>query len=119
MESNRVTEHTKTTAHAAAATQVARMRAAIDKAVAFAPGFLRGEVKADDMANTMVGAVRTYADQEKATGSDGVPHGAEAQELQQVLVELMTCGSGYLAGRCDAACVTRTMTEMVHEYGTH
>lgn len=119
MEIHRTTEHSKSTVPPAPATQTARMRAAIDKAVIFAPGFLRGDVDADHMAHTMVGAVRAYAEQEKAAGGDGVPHGAEAQELQQVLVELMTCGSGYLAGRCDSACVARTMTQMVHEFGGH
>lgn len=119
MEINRTTEHAKNAAHPAPVTQTARMRAAIDKTVTFAPGFLRGDVDADHMAHTMVGAVRAYAEQEKTAGGDGVPHGPEAQELQQVLVELMTCGSGYLAGRCDSACVARTMTQMLHEFGAH
>lgn len=101
---------------AAPATQVGRMRAAIDKAVTVGPGFLRGDVDANHMANTMVGAVRGYVEQERAAGSDGVPHDAQARQLQNVLAELMTCGSGFLAGRCDAACVARTMTQMVHEF---
>lgn len=99
------------------ATQVARMRSAIHKAVAVGPDFLRGTVDADHMANTMVAAVRGYAEQERAAGGDGMPRGNEAQALQNVLAELMTCGSGYLAHRCDAACVARTMTAMVHEFG--
>lgn len=103
----------------APATQVARMRAAIEKAVAVGPGFLRGEVNADHMAHTMVGAVRTYVEQEHAAGGDGRPKDRAAGELQNVLAELMACGSGYLAGRCDAACVGRTMTQMVDEFGTH
>ena len=101
---------------AALATQAGRMRAAIDKAVAVGPGFLRGDVDADHMANTMVGAVRGYVEQERAAGSDGVPHDVQARQLQNVLAELMACGSGFLAGRCDAACVARTMTQMVHEF---
>lgn len=101
-----------------AATQAARMRAAIDKAVAVAPGFLHGEVDADHMAHTMVGAVRSYVEQERAGGGDGNGRSPEARQLQSVLAELMACGSGYLAGRCDAACVARTMTQMVHEFGT-
>ncbi|MGH8110906.1 MAG: hypothetical protein ACREPL_03040 [Rhodanobacteraceae bacterium] len=101
------------------ATQVARMRAAIDRAVAVGPGFLRGEVDANRMANTMVGAVRGYVDQERAAGSDGKPHDNQARELQGILAELMTCGSGFLARRCDAACVARTMTQMVREFGVH
>ncbi|MGH8397975.1 MAG: hypothetical protein ACRETA_06990 [Gammaproteobacteria bacterium] len=102
-----------------ATTQIGRMRAAIDQAVAVGPGFLRGDVNADHMANTMVHAVRNYTEQERTAGSDGVAHGAEAEALQDVLAELMTCGSGYLAGRCDAACVARTMTQMVHEFAVH
>lgn len=103
----------------APATQVTRMRSAIHQAVAVGPDFLRGTVDADHMANTMVAAVRGYAEQERASGGDGTPHGREAQELQNVLAELMACGSGYLAHRCDAACVARTMTAMVHEFGSH
>ncbi len=99
-------------------TQAARMRAAIAQAVAVGPDFLRGEVNADHMANTMVAAVRGYADGERAAGSDGQPHDAQARELHNVLAELMACGSGYLAGRCDAACVGRTMTQMVEEFAT-
>lgn len=101
------------------ATQAARMRAAIDQAVAVGPGFLRGDIDADRMANAMVQAVRSYTEQEKAAGGGAAPQGADAQALQAVLAELMACGSGYLAGRCDAACVARTMTEMVHEFGPH
>src|SRR3546814_6062573 len=65
---------------------------------------------------TMVGAVRTDVEQERTAGSDGTPQGADAQALQGTLAELMGCGSGYLAGRCDAACVARTMTQMVREF---
>lgn len=93
------------------------MRAAVGQAVAVGPDFLRGTVNADHMANTMVAAVRGYAEQERAAGGDGRPQSGEAQELQQVLAELMACGSGYLAHRCDAACVARTMTQMVREFG--
>lgn len=92
------------------------MRAAIDRAVATGPQFLRGAVDADHMANTMVSAVGRYIDQERAMGSDGSPQSAEARALQRTLAELMACGSGYLAGRCDAACVARTMTQMVREF---
>lgn len=99
--------------------QTTRMRSAIAKAVAVGPGFLRGEVDANHMANTMVAAVRGYVDEEKAAGGDGYAHSAPAQELQNVLAELMACGSGFLANRCDAACVARTMTQMVSEFGPH
>jgi hypothetical protein len=96
--------------------QVGRMRAALEQAVAVAPAFLRGDIDADRMTRTMVHAVRDYVEQERAAGGDGTPQNAEAQTLQAALVELMGCGSGYLAGRCDAACVGRTMTEMVREF---
>lgn len=100
------------------ATQAGRMRAAVDKAVAFAPTFLGGDhLKADDMAHTMVAAVRAYVEQERALGSNGEPHDRDAQALYPAMAELMACGSGYLAGRCDGNCVARTMTQMVHEFG--
>jgi hypothetical protein len=120
MESNRRTEQHHNTAQtaSASATQTGRMRAAIAQAVAVAPAFLRGDIDADRMANTMVRAVHSYSEQEQAAGSDGTPRTAEAQQLQQVLIELMGCGSGYLANRCDAACVARTMTQMVQEFGS-
>lgn len=118
MATNSAVSHQHNTSAAAPANQVTRMRTAINKAVAIGPDFLNGKVNADHMANTMVAAVRGYAKEEEAAGGDGNPHGQEAQELQQVLHELIACGSGYLAGRCDAACVGRTMTEMVREFGT-
>ncbi|HKZ09341.1 MAG TPA: hypothetical protein VJL61_01385 [Rhodanobacteraceae bacterium] len=102
----------------ARATQAARMQAAIDKAVAVAPGFLRGDVDADHMAHTMVGAVHGYVEQDRADGGDGNGRSPEARQLQNALAELVACGSGYLAGRCDAACVARTMTQMMREFGT-
>jgi hypothetical protein len=98
-------------------TQAARMRAAVDQAVAVGPGFLRGDVDADHMAHAMVRAVRSCTEQQRAAGGEGVSPDAEVQALQHALAELMACGSGYLAGRCDAACVARTMTQMVHEFG--
>jgi hypothetical protein len=110
-------QHDVATASSVPNTQVGRMHAAIAQAVAVAPGFLRGDVGADHMAQVMVRAVHSYFDQEQATGSDPAPHDAEAQALQGTLAELMACGSGYLASRCDAACVARTMTEMVREFG--
>lgn len=79
----------------------ARMRAAIGEAVDIAPQFLRGEIDADRMAHTMVDAVRRYTLHEQGKG--GAPQGAEGGPLREALAELMGCGSGYLAGRCDAA----------------
>ena len=121
MGTNPITGQPHETAHASSApsTQVGRMRAAVEQAVAIAPGFLRGDVNAEHMTKTMVHAVNHYAEQERAAGGDGVPRSAEAQALQGTLAELMACGSGYLAGRCDAACVARTMTQMVHEFPLH
>ena len=83
METDRNAEQRQTTTGASSApmTQAARMRAAIAQAVAIAPRFLRGDVNADLMANTMVDAVRTYVEQERAAGSDGTPQGADAQAL--------------------------------------
>ncbi|MBZ0226187.1 MAG: hypothetical protein WBG44_01940 [Comamonas sp.] len=98
-------------------TQVQRMHAAIDKVVAVGPGFLRGEVDVQRMTDTMIGAVRGYAEQEKIAGGDGMPHGAEAERLHEVLRELYGCGTGFQADRCDAACVARTITYMVDEFG--
>lgn len=89
------------------------MRAAVDRAIALGPDFLAGKVEATRMAESMVTAVRGYIEH----AGDGIPHGAEATELHETLRELMGCGSGFLAGRCDAACVARTMTYMVGEYG--
>lgn len=121
MNTNPATKHPHKAPRAASepTTQVGRMHAAIDQAVTIGPSFLRGDTDADRMANTMVQAVRSYAEQERMAGGDGVPQSAEARELQSVLSELMGCGSGFLAGRCDAACVARTMTQMVHEFGPH
>ena len=121
MSADRAAEQRHETAGASSVpmTQAARMRAAIEQAVAVAPGFLRGDIDADQMANTMVHAVRHYVGQEQAAGGDGAPHGEDAQSLQGTLAELMACGSGYLAHRCDAACVARTMTQMVREFAPH
>ena len=118
MGANPTTEQERHTTEASSAptTQVGRMRAAVEQAVVVAPGFLRGDVDVDHMTKTMVRAVNGYLEQERAAGSDGTPRGAEAQALQGTLAELMACGSGYRAGRCDAACVARTMTQMVHEF---
>ncbi|HEX7322505.1 MAG TPA: hypothetical protein VF299_06145 [Mycobacterium sp.] len=103
-------------AGAAPSTQAGRMRAAIDQAVAVGPSFLRGEIDADQMANTMLRAVADYVAQEEAAGGDGPPYDAEVRALHHVLSELRVCGSGYLEGLCDAACVARTMTEVVREF---
>lgn len=97
-------------------TQTGRMRAAVEQAVAVAPSFLRGEIDADRMAKTMVQAVRSYFEEEQSADRHRTPLNEEGQSLQGALNELMACGSGYLAGQCDAACVARTMTQMVQEF---
>lgn len=121
MNTDRSTEqqHDSAGAPSVLTTQVGRMHAAITQAVTVAPDFLRGDVDAEHMAKTMVEAVRRYLEQEQSAGSDGTPHDAEAQTLQGTLAELMACGSGYLAHRCDAACVARTMTQISREFTTH
>lgn len=121
MEADRITEqpHESAGVSSVPMTQAGRMRAAIAQAVAVAPGFLRGDTDAEHMTHTMVSAVRSYTEQERAAGDHEAPQNAEIQALQGALAELMGCGSGYLAGRCDAACVARTMTQMVHEFAPH
>lgn len=100
----------------AAAQQADRIRSAVDGVVAIGPGFLRGEVTAEAMTEAMVAAVRDYEADEQAAGRDGSPLGARSASLVPVLRELLACGGGYRAGRCDAACVARTMTYLVAEY---
>lgn len=98
--------------------QADRIKAAVDGVIAIGPGFLRGEITVDAMTEAMVGAVRDYEMDERAQGRDGSPLGPGSAQLMPVLQELITCGGGYRAGRCDAACVARTMTYLVGEYGT-
>ena len=109
-------QHESAVAPPAPMTQVERMRAAIAQAVAVAPSFLCGDIDAEHMTKTMVDAVRDCVEQEHAAGGNGNTQNAEFHALQEALAELKACGSGYLAGRCDAACVARTMTQMVHEF---
>lgn len=91
---------------------LAHMHAALGQALAVAVAFLRGEVDAGHMANTMVAAAR----QGLQAGASLEPP-AQARALGAALHELQVCGSGYLAGRCDGACVARTMTAMLREFG--
>ncbi len=100
-----------------AKTQLERMRATVRRAVSIGPRFLRGEIDADRMANTMVSAVEDFAAAERETGAAARAHGEEAEVLLEVIRELRACGSGYLAGRCDGACVGRTMRALVDEFG--
>lgn len=92
--------------------------------VTLGPDFLAGRCDADAMANTMLAAVRNYVEAAKAVEPPGpsVTEGssediAEAEQLGAALREIHTCGSGYLADRCDADCVARTMTQIMAEFG--
>lgn len=107
--------------------QVERMRTAIEPVVVMGPDFLTGQSTADEMAHTMVGAVETFISREQALEKAGAQAGGgstaatvrAASELEAVLHEIYVCGSGYLAGRCDADCVARTITQIVGEFGRH
>ncbi|MEO8908595.1 MAG: hypothetical protein ABI310_11080 [Microbacteriaceae bacterium] len=108
--------------------QTLRMQAAISPVLAVGPDFLAGRRDADDMAHTMVQAVQEYADGERARRQGDAspaenpgPASASrtAQQLQAVLAEIYTCGSGYLANRCDSDCVARTMVQIMDEFGGH
>lgn len=90
------------------------MRAAVDSALASGPGFLRGEIDADTMATTMVRAAQGYAAREQTAGAAAAD--PRAAQWREALAELMTCGSGYLAGRCDADCVARTVAYLLGEH---
>jgi hypothetical protein len=106
--------------------QAQRMQAALSPVLSIGPDFLAGRRSADDMAHTMVRAVQDYANAEQARSLDGArPDDAEASasggrtvdELHAVLTEVYTCGSGYLADRCDSDCVARTMAQIMGELG--
>jgi uncharacterized protein YfaQ (DUF2300 family) len=106
--------------------QAQRMQAALSPVLVVGPDFLAGRLDADDMARTMVRAVQEYADGERARHQAGVRAEEDpapvsvsraAQELQAALAEIYTCGSGYLADRCDCDCVARTMVQIMDEFG--
>lgn len=106
--------------------QAQRMQAALSPVLAIGPDFLAGRRDADEMAHTMVAAVQGFvaAEQKRQEGeapSDGAVASAtrtrSARELEAALSEVYGCGSGYLAARCDAACVARTMTQIMAEFG--
>lgn len=96
-------------------TQIEGMKEAINKVATVGPDFLSHKISADDMAHTMIDAVKSY-NQEVENKATGQLETKEAQELQNVMQELMNCGSGFLANRCDAACVARTINYMVEEF---
>lgn len=106
--------------------QAQRMQAALLPVLAIGPDFLAGRRDADEMAHTMVDAVQGFIDAEQARQPGDVPPDEAVasptplrspQELQAALSEVYGCGSGYLAARCDAACVARTMTQIMGEFG--
>lgn len=106
--------------------QTQRMQAALSPVLVIGPDFLAGERDADDMAHTMVRAVQEFVDGERAreqadASAEDEPASASAsrsaQELQAALAEIYTCGSGYLADRCDSDCVARTMAQIMGEFG--
>lgn len=95
--------------------QIKQIKSAIHKVVEIGPTFLSDKITADEMAHTMITAVKNYA--EEAEKADQLkPKSDEAEELTEVLQEIMGCASGYLAQRCDAACVARTITYLVNEF---
>ena len=102
------------------------MQAALSPVLVIGPEFLAGRLEAEDMAHTMVRAAQAYVDGERARQQNGVQPDEDsapasvrraAQELQAALAEIYTCGSGYLADRCDSACVARTMVGIMGEFG--
>jgi hypothetical protein len=106
--------------------QAQRMQAALSPVLVIGPDFLAGRRDADDMAHTMVRAVQEYVDGEQARQQGSLrpdedpapaPVARTARELQAALSEIYTCGSGYLADRCDSDCVVRTMVQIMGEFG--
>jgi len=106
--------------------QAERMQAALSPVLVIGPDFLAGRRDAADMAQTMVRAVQEFADGERARQEANMPPDqgilpasarGEAQKLQGALAEIYTCGSGYLADRCDSDCVARTMVQIMGEFG--
>jgi hypothetical protein len=99
------------------------MQAALAPVLVIGPEFIAGRRDADDMANTMVRAVQDFVNGVRARPqADGRPDddpasASRAQELQAALAEIYTCGSGYLADRCDSDCVVRTMVQIMGEFG--
>lgn len=85
------------------ASQAERLRSAVNRAVLVGHDFVRGGVDADQMAHAMTQTVNDYVTQAQAAGRELKPHDEETLRLTEALAELKTCGSGYLAGRCDAA----------------
>jgi hypothetical protein len=105
--------------------QAQRMQAALSPVLEMGPDFLAGRLSADAMAQTMVQAVQGYASGEQARQDAGTAPDDEAagasvtatfDGLHAALAEIYTCGSGYLADRCDSDCVARTMAQLLREF---
>lgn len=108
---------------------VERLRGALTPVVVVGRDFLAGRLDANSMTSTMVRAVREYYEAEDArnssdhTGEQVAARSTsdaarrEFQELEATLAEVYTCGSGFRAQRCDADCVARTMSQIVHDFG--
>lgn len=95
--------------------QVEEIKEVINKVTTRAPDFLADKITADEMAHTMVNAIEAYT--VRADHGNGiVPENIEARRLLYILQEIMGCGSGYLANRCDGACVARTVRSLVDEF---
>lgn len=92
------------------------LRSTIDRVVTTGPTFLGGQIDADTMANAMVAAVTDY---KSAQRKDSAGNRPGDPGLQMVVREIYGCGAGYLAGMCDGACVARTITGLVDEFGDH
>ncbi len=73
-------------------------------------------MSAQAMTDAMIAAVHSYQAEEEADGRDGAPLGARSFKLMPVLQELITCGGGYQANRCDADCVANTIRQLVDEF---
>lgn len=91
------------------------LRTTIDRVVNTGPSFLDGDIDADAMANTMVAAVTDHQTTRSENGNGNPPGDPR---LQMAVREIYGCGAGYLAGRCDRACVARTISTLVNEFGT-
>lgn len=95
--------------------QVAQIKDAINKVVTTGPDFLENKIPPEEMAHTMIQAVKDYAKTARENNMEK-PESREAEELLPVLNEIYGCGSGFLADRCDADCVARTIDYLVKEF---
>ena len=106
--------------------QAQRIQAALSPVLVIGPEFLADRVDAEDMAHSMVRTVQACALDVQTRQQNGVQPDEDsapasvrraAQEFHAALAEIYTCGSGYLADRCDSDCVARTMVQIMGEFG--